>query len=282
MALSSEFINRLSLEYKGYSLEGEEQIIRFAKQLINLEPLPYQLEAKPYEESLLIIEDILNKINPEYLKLFKQMLVEQNQAKPVIYAYNSSNSNTKRNESFTYKNEVHFYKTNTISDVYLLLHEFTHFLMNRQQAFSQNKMNNEIPPILIEFIISEQLNDYNYLKERLSFISFDAKSLLLKKEIINGNTNLSELYIKYNLTLEEIEQFEEELLYSKSLKYEEERNYIYGLLQAFQLSLANNIENYNTLVEELTVNRNITLAPLSPTVLESLVSKLAITNNKNL
>lgn len=281
MALSEQFIKRVAETHKGYSLEGEEQIIRFAKQLINIEPLPYQLEPKPYEESLLIIEDILNKINPEYLKLFKQMLVEQDQAKPVIYAYNSS-SNTKRNESFTYKNEIHFYKTNTISDVYLLLHEFTHFLMNRQQAFSQNKINNEIPPILIEFIISEHLNDYNYLKERLSFITFDAKSLLIKKEIINGNTNLPELYLKYDMTIEEIEQFEEELLYSKSLKYEEERNYIYGLLQAFQLSLANNIENYNSLVEELTVNRNISLPPLSPTVLESLIAKLALTNNKNL
>ena len=281
MALSNEFINRLSLEYKGYQLDGEEEIINIAKQLINIELPPYSLEPKPFNESVIIVEELLSKINPDYLTLFKQMLVEQNQANPVIYVYNSANPNAKRNESFTYANEVHIYKTNQISDIYLLLHEFTHFLINRKKAYSSNKINNEIAPILIEFIASEHLNDYNYLKERLSFITFDAKSLLVKKEIINGNTNLEELYQKYHFTPEDIQEFEQELLYGKSLKYEEERNYIYSLLEAFQFAKENGIANYLSLVNKLTETRDIPLPGINPLSLEQLLTKLN-GNNKTL
>lgn len=282
MTLSDKFYNRMREDHHGYSLENDDYIIRIAKYLAKLSPLDYSLDSKDFNESLPIIEEILSIINPEYTKLFKQMLAEQNQDNPVIYIYNSSSKDTKRNESFTYANEIHFYQTNTISDIYLLLHEFTHFLMNRKNIYSNNKINNEIAPILIEFIISNYLNDYNYLRQRLEYLIFDAKSLLAKKDLINTNSNPKDLFIKYNFTEEEIEEFETELLCSKSLKYEEERNYLYGLINAYYYSINNDITNYQTLVNQLTNTKNIPFNKLPISILDELIAKISNTNNKHL
>lgn len=280
MTLSNKFIERLSNNFQGYQIANEEYILKIANYLASISPIDYQLEDKPFDESVIIIEDLLAKINPEYLTLFKQMLIEQNQDNPVIYAYNSSSKDNKRNESFTYANEVHIYKTNNISDIFILLHEFTHFLINREKSYTDDKTNNEIAPILIEFIIANHLNDYNYLRQRLNYLIHDAKSLLIKKSIISGNYDLEELYSKYNYTPEDIADFEEDLLYSKSLKYDEERNYLYGFLNAYYFSISNSIKNYQELVNRLTKNRNIPFSELPLTILEDLYQLLSNTNNK--
>ena len=282
MTLSNTFIEKLSNSFQTYQIPNEEYILKIANYLATISPVEYQLEAKPFSESVTIIEDLLATINPEYLILFKQMLIEQNQDNPVIYVYNSGSKDNNRNESFTFANELHIYKTDNISDVFLLLHEFTHFLINREKSYTDNKINNEIAPILMEFIIANHLNDYNYLKQRLYYLIHDAKSLLIKKSIISGNYNLAELYAKYNFTKEEIKEFEDDLLYSKSLKYEEERNYLYGFLNAYYFSLNNSIENYLELVNRLTKNRSIPFPELPLTILEDLYQQLSNTNNKNL
>ena len=282
MTLSNKFIERLSNNFQGYQLTNEEYLLKIANYLASISPVDYQLEDKPFAESVIINEELLSKINPDYLALFKQMLIEQNQDNPVIYVYSSGSKDNNRNESFTYANEMHIYKTDNISDVFLLLHEFTHFLINREKSYTDDKINNEIAPILIEFIIANHLNDYNYLKQRLNYLIHDAKSLLIKKSIIGGNYNLEELYSKYAYSPEEIKEFEEDLLYSKSLKYEEERNYLYGFLNAYYFSLSNSIENYQELVNRLTKNRNIPFPELPLTILEDLYQQLSNTNNKNL
>ena len=154
--------------------------------------------------------------------------------------------------------------------------------MNRNKKYSNNKINNEITPILVEFIISNYLNDYNYLKQRLNYLIFDAKSLLVKKELINSNTKPEDIFKKYHLTEEEIKEFETELLYSKSLKYEEERNYLYGFLNAYYYSKNNDIANYLTLVEQLTKTKDIPFSKIPIHLLEDLVNELAKSNNKHL
>lgn len=255
--LDKDFLSKLK---KDYQIDNQliESIIPIAK-------LPYQeftMEELPFESSILTIQDILSKIDISYLRIFNQMLNEENPDKPIIYIYDSNNS-LDENESLTYRHEIHFYKTNTTADIYLLLHEFSHYLINRNNAYSPNKSNNEIVPMLMEYIISLELNNQEYIKHRLNDIIFQAKSLVIKSNILKGNYNLDSLYQEYNFTEKDIKRFETDLLYSKSLKYDEEISYIKGFIYASYYANLDPITNYLKLVEQLNISREINLPTIS-------------------
>jgi len=255
--LDKDFLSKLK---KDYQIDNQliESILPIAK-------LPYQeftMEELPFESSILMIQDILSKIDISYLRIFNQMLNEEDPDKPIIYIYDSNNS-LDENESLTYRHEIHFYKTNTTADIYLLLHEFSHYLINRNNAYSYNKSNNEIVPMLMEYIISLELNNQEYIKHRLNDIIFQAKSLVIKSNILKGNYNLDSLYQEYNFTEKDIKRFETDLLYSKSLKYDEEISYIKGFIYASYYANLDPITNYLKLVEQLNISREINLPTIS-------------------
>lgn len=268
--IDEKFLKRLSISHQDY--QEKEEYLNIANYFANLSYAKESTKEQSLEESIRIIKEILNRINKKYLELFNQMLIEEKEDNPIIYIY-KSNNDVKENESLTYFHEIHFYKTDTIYDISLLLHEFSHFLINRNNAFDKDKSNNEIVPILIEFIISDLINNSNYLIVRLNSIIYEAKSILLKHEILNGNFNLDELYQKYNLTKKDITKFETDLLYSKNLKYDTEISYLKGYIYAYYYSLSNSITNYTNLVERLNISRNIELPNINIEKIHSLQKK---------
>ena len=85
--LDEEFLSKLK---KDYQIDNHlvESIIPIAK-------LPYQeftMEELPFENSILTIQDILSKIDISFLRIFNQMLNEEDPDKPIIYTYDSQNS----------------------------------------------------------------------------------------------------------------------------------------------------------------------------------------------
>lgn len=216
------------------------------------------------DKTIALAKAILTEIDNDYYNLFSKMIVEEDCDKPVIYTL-TSNNEIKENESNTYRNEIYFYKTDTEADVYILLHEFSHFLTNRKNSYLNdlnNKKYNEIIPILMEFIISNYIKDDNYLKLRENEIIYNSKSMKIKEEIGNGNFDVEYLLKKYSLNSYEKEKFINDIIYSRNLEYEEEIRYNYGYLYAYYYSLNNPISNYKSLVEKYTTDRNISLPKL--------------------
>lgn len=267
--LDNELLTRLS---KKCNFEGPEEYLKIAEYFTNLQYHEYSLKDQDINTTLNIIKKLLNIINPEYLLEFQQMLEQEDPNKPVIYFYTSHNP-LNLNESLTYYHEIHFYKTYTEADVFLILHEFTHYLINRNNSYSDDKSNNEIAPILVEFIVSELLQNEEYLKHRLNEIIYEAKSIMLKQSIINGDTNLIKLYLRYNCTGEDILKFEHDIVSSKNLKYDEELSYLKGFIYALHFSKNDSIRHYNELVEKLNVNRNIDLPEINSEEIKSLRKK---------
>ena len=265
--LTEDFLKKLSDTNKSY--QEDEKFLMWAKALI-VEPQNCVFKEQSIEKTINVVSNILMQIAPEYSMTFLKMLDEEREDKPIIYIFNS-NSPLEENESITYKNEVFFYKTNTTADVYLLLHEFSHFLININNNYSSNKRNNEIAPILIEFIVYIYHGDENFIHHRQNLISKEAKSILIKHEILNGNFDLETLYREYQMSEKEIQDFETDLLYSKKLTYEEEINYINGYVYALYYSKDEHeiITNYIKLVKELSNNRNQKLEDIN---LESVIS----------
>ena len=258
--MDEEFLKRLNKNYN-----YDNNILDIAQYLSSLKPFNIPSFNPINEDELLdIIKDILKRINNNYYLLFNKMYNEQNCNNPVIYTL-TSNNNILENESNTINNEIFFYKTNTYADIYLLLHEFTHYLVNRNNSYLNDynkKRYDEVLPILIEFIISNILNNNNYIKIRINKSISYSKSILAKHEIGNGNYDINKLFNKYNFNKEEIISFKTDLLYSKSLDYNEELRYIYGFLYAYYYS-DNSINNYKFLLEEYTNNRNILIPTLN-------------------
>ena len=216
------------------------------------------------KESLLFINTILKDIDISYYNLFSKMIDEEDCSKPVIYLLTSQN-NVEENESNTYKNEIFFYKTNTEADIYILLHEFSHFLTNRNNSYlhdPNNKKYNEIIPILIEFIISNYVGNDNYIKLRENEVIYNSKSIMIKNEISNNNYDIEELIKKYSLSSYDKDKLINDIIYNKSLNNDEEIRYIYGFLYAKYYSKNNSINNYKYLVEKYTIDRNIELPRL--------------------
>ncbi len=255
--MNQEFLKRIKNNKK-----YDEILLGEAKTLSSLKPFEIKEFPKLSEEELLeLVEKVLKQIDSKYYEQFINMYNEQDCDNPVIYSL-TSNKNILENESNTYNHEIFFYRTNTLADVYLLLHEFSHFLVNRNNSY-QGDMNkkryDEILPILMEFIISDIINNYEYLKIRFNKTIFYSKSILVKEEINNGNYDLDNLFKKYSFSKDDIEFFKNDLLFSKSLEYEEEKRYIYGFIYANYYSTIKSIDIYKSLVEQYTDNRNILL-----------------------
>ncbi len=236
---NKEFLKKLNNDYK-----INNEYVNISKKLVNFEIDKQKFIKQDINKSLEIIKKILLDINKDYLVLFNKMLKEEDEDKPIIYIYNSLEE---VNESLTIKNQIHFYKTDTNADIYILLHEFTHYLIN-----SKNRLifkNKEILPILMEFIISDILNDKTYILDRINDIIFNCKSLLIKNEILNYNFDIDKCIKKYNINDKEKELINLDLLFSKNLNYDEEIAYIKGFIYAYYYSL-NSINNYNNLMND--------------------------------
>ena len=226
---------------------------------------------------LSIVKGILKDIDQEYLNLLNQMLQEEDCSKPVIYILKSQNK-TFENESNTYKQEIYFYSTGTEADVYILLHEFSHYLTNRKDSYKNDineKKYNEIIPFLIEHIISNYLGDNKYLKIRYNEAIFNSKSVMVKEGLNNGE-DIDSLIDKYSINSKDKKRIVDDIFYSKSYDYQEELRYLYGYLYSYYYSLDNPISNYTSLVEEYTVDRNIVLPELN-----NIKPKYKIKNNSH-
>ena len=230
-----EFLESLDKNYK-----INNDYVEISKKICKLDIQKVYFEEQEIEVTIKIIQDILFDIDSKYLVLFNKMLKEKNENNPIIYIYNS---NSDINESVTIKNQIHFYKENNISDVYILLHEFTHYILNSKNIMLYK--NKEILPILMEFIISNKLGDNTYIIDRLNDIITNSKSLLIKNEIINNNYNLDKKIKEYNINNEELSIIEEDILCSKDLDYFEELSYIKGFIYAYYY---NDINNYKRLI----------------------------------
>lgn len=231
-----QFLKKLN---KNYNINDE--YVNISKELVKIKIEKQKFNKQSFDKTIRIIRNILLSINKNYLIILNKMLKEENENKPIIYIYNS---NEEINESLTFKNQIHFYKEDNIKDVYILLHEFTHFILNSKHILLNN--NKEILPILMEFIISNKLNDTTYIFDRLNDTIFNSKSLLIKNEIINNNFDLNDKIIEFNINDKELKMIEEDLLYNKNLDYNDEISYIKGFIYAYYYS--NDINNYKRLI----------------------------------
>lgn len=264
-----EHLFLLSRDYYRYNLVDKYPVLEMAKSLLKLEK--YNLDDEDYysfDKTLYDIKNILREININYFKQIIRMITEDDTNKPIIYTYNSNNYI--RNNSFITGNEIHFYKTDTKFDKYYLLHEFSHYLINKSKFFNLNRPKNEIPPILMEFIISNIFDEKNAIKNRINNTVFESKSLIIKQSIIDGNLDLEGLFELYDLTEEEKKFIKKDILSKNYLNYKDEKKYIYGTLYGYYYSLNNDIDNYKNIVE--TMNNCEFRLPLVDT--ESLIYKL--------
>lgn len=256
----------------------DDKYIKYAKALYSISNYDVSFQSKNIEETIKEVSSILFYIDKLYSKLFNQMLDEDNCNNPYIMILNS-NAKVEENESMCTKNDVFFYKTNTTADPYFLLHEFTHYLINRKESFRKNKENNEVASILSEFLIAGVNYDNTFMKNRLNNTISNAKTLLCKNEILNGNLNLKELYTKYNLSQKEIKILEYELFNMETIDANIEIPYINGFIYALKLREGDIIENYKNLVEELTISRNKNyIVPCFDTLIDEYLETLKIKN----
>ncbi len=244
------------------SINYDKLLLDEAKYLASLETLKLNgFEEIPDCDLVPLIGMLLENIDEKYYDLFFNILKEQDCNNPTLYIYKSKKE-IEENESLTFNQSIHFFQTNTIADVYLFFHEFSHLLVNRKESYKNdysNKRYDELLPILSEFIIGNFLNNKEYIKLRINNTIFNAKSILVKEEIKKGNYNIEELFNKYNFSKKDIEFFKNDLLFKKSLDYEVEKRYLYGFIYGYYYSLNNPIENYKYLVEQYSNNRNILL-----------------------
>lgn len=242
-----KLIKRLRDEYKG-DIKIEKELLNFINHLIYLKYKKVVFPKCDIKDTVNTVSTILSKIDSNYQKQFLDMIIEDDCNKPNISIYNTRKENITENESMSFEHEIYFYKTNTKADIFLLMHEFTHFLMKQNNIIEINK---ESIPIFSEIICREFLDDYNFYYNRLNSTIFEAKSLKAKKDIIDGNTNLKLIYNTYNFTKEDIKKFEDDILYSKKLDYSGELKYIDGLLKALNYYSHSNsiISDYKNLIE---------------------------------
>ena len=212
------------------------------------------------QQVIKISKGILKEIDNEYYKIFNRMIKEQNCDNPVIYFLKSQNK-IKENESNTCYHEIFLYTTETEADIYVLLHEFSHFLTNRKQSYindRNNKKYNEILPFIIEHIISNYLGNDNYLKIRYNETIFNSKLIMIKEGLKNGE-DIDLLFSKYHIKNKDKDRIIDDIFYNKSYDYDEELRYIYGYLYSNYYSIVDPISNYRKLMEEYTIDRNIEL-----------------------
>lgn len=211
-----------------------------------------------------ISKGILKEIDTEYYEIFKRMLKEQNCDNPVIYILKSQNK-IHENESNICGHEIFFYSTETEADIYVLLHEFTHYLTNRKNSYKNDKNNkkyNEILPFLMEHIVSNYLGEDNYLKIRYNETIFNSKLIMVKEGLKRGE-DIATLFKKYHVKNKDKDKIIDEIYYSKTYNYDEELRYVYGYIYSEYYSLDNPISNYRNLVEEYTLDRNIILPKIN-------------------
>lgn len=258
MNLNNDSFKYLNYDSKYSSIEENEYIIKIANFFTKLEKYDdIKRKEKDFITSIEQSKNILSNISLKYLLLFESMLMENRPPNKRINIYNS----TKKieNDSYTHREEINIYKTDTIFDVYYLLHEFTHYLTNRFASYSYKIDNNEICPILSEFIVSDYLNDYNFIKHRINNIIYASKSLVAKLEIIKGKTNIYDIYKKYNFDIDEVLNFMSDVSETKYMSFDTEISYIKGFIYALHYNNEEIINNYYNLVEMMSINRNIIL-----------------------
>ncbi len=218
-----------------------ESIVKYAR-------LDYQEEQQlEIQDTIDTVKDILDMFNPKYREMFEGAIDEENYDYPVIIVY-PSNASLEENESITWYNELSFYKRDSISDIYILLHEFVHLLTNldlkQYEPIKYDMAFREIPSILSEFYTSDYLknDDGNYLKHRFNTLRKDAISYLMKNKIFElyknkslTVDNLNSYLESIGLSDEDIELAYEDLLNNCSLNNYKEIKYIMGYLYGYKL-----------------------------------------------
>ncbi len=236
------FLKRIRDNYTNY--EGNQEFLSLA---YSFSRFPYlskkKVEKCEMEQTVQYCLSILKKIDFNYANELEAMLKEEKEELPIVYVFHSQDP--EKNESSFFQNQIYFYKTNTTYDVFYLLHEFTHFLTKGKVSY----LDKEILPILMEFIVADELKNDSFLRHRLNQIILDAKSVLFKSEVLKGNFDLNKIQIKYHFSKKEMDTFTNELLYSKKLSFDEEITYINGFYKAFLLK-KDGIKQYQQSIKE--------------------------------
>ena len=260
-------ISRGTLEY-WYSKREEcdipnESIIKIANQLYSSNYYDISFDKCDIKTTIDKLNNILESINTNYKDYFNKLLNEENIDNPFIGIYESDS--VVENDSFCEGEYISFYKTNTTADVFLLMHELSHALTYKNNVL-QGDYEREIVPILSEFLLASILRDNSYLKVRYNQLILDAKSLLVKLELINGNLELDELYKKYGFSDEDIEEFEGK--FRGGFKMDNEIKYFTGFIYAYYYSLNNILNNYRELIKG-----SIELTPINDEVINEVELK---------
>ena len=259
------------------NIDVSKDFIIICEEIAKLDKINYNQDKDfKLEDTIRIISELLNKINPLYNHVFENALGEEDEDKPIIYVYNSR-EDLDTNESICNYNQLSLYKRNTIDDVYILFHELTHLLTNinlkMYEGFEYDKKYREIPSIIGEFILNDRLNEmginnYNYLFSRFNTLRNDCISLLIKNKIVELNkaNNLSEKALfdyLYSLGLndEDINRQLDMFIGNDKVDIDEEYKYIYGLLYGYKLYKEEPIKNYNMTINKM-VNKTISLEDL--------------------
>lgn len=201
------------------------------------------------EKTIGDVKSLLSFANNEYLEKFEKMLNEENCDNPYIIIYDSQSS-ILQNESQCFAFCITFFKTDTIADISLLLHEFTHYLVNENNK-KIKPFERETLPVLSEFLVYDYTKDNNFLKSRLNTVIYDSKSLLCKLAYLSGNKNINKLFEKYNFTENDIKMFKRDFFVNENLSYDGEIKYINGFVNALLLSNENAYNHYFNLIEDI-------------------------------
>ena len=260
--IDSSFISSINNNTK-YNLE--EIYYEYALFFYKMDYLLTSFRKNNIEKSIASIKKILREVNYEYLSEFEKMLNEDNCDNPYIIIYDST-SCVSENESQCFNSCISFFKTDTIADISLLLHEYTHYLVNGKNK-EIKPFERETLPILSEFLVCDYIKDNTFLKSRLNNIIYEAKSLLCKVSIMSGFQDVSKLFKKYNFNSNDIKRFSDDLLFNKSLSCDGEIKYINGFVSALLLNnediyklyfnLVNDISYIDALLKEYTTSLEI-------------------------
>ncbi len=260
--IDSSFISSINNNTK-YNLE--EIYYEYALFFYKMDYLLTSFRKNNIEKSIASIKKILREVNYEYLSEFEKMLNEDNCDNPYIIIYDSK-SCVSENESQCFNSCISFFKTDTIADISLLLHEYTHYLVNGKNK-EIKPFERETLPILSEFLVCDYIKDNTFLKSRLNNIIYEAKSLLCKVSIMSGFQDVSKLFKKYNFNSNDIKRFSDDLLFNKSLSCDGEIKYINGFVSALLLNnediyklyfnLVNDISYIDALLKEYTTSLEI-------------------------
>lgn len=200
------------------------------------------------EDTIKIAQSFLNKINKNYAIYFEELI---NKNKIKIQSWEIIDGKP-TNKSRTEENNIILETSNTLDDVYTLIHEFTHLLSYNEKRGIISSIYGESTAIAMENILENYLlENTNLPKEeilkqkiqRKKQSYFCAKNLLLEYEIINEymqngtiNQNSIRNIIKKGYTIKDITNCITKINKlsdnTKNLPYERNMKYVIGTVLA--------------------------------------------------